>query len=135
VLDGIDPSVGDLDDIVEGHKGGLQRGQFHEQAHCTLVVLLQLGQLLATACQSGQLIGVHPIRIGFEDGQRNPGHIILFGAYDLGLGHILQDNLVDITGGELDLGQREGGLLHHLTHQGFGLKNNKNTALKKLPSD
>jgi len=23
--------------------------------------------------------------------------------------------------------QREGGLLHHLTHQGFGLKNKKNS--------
>lgn len=58
MLNSIDTPIGDLDDFVEGHERGLQGGQLHQQLDRTLEVLLQLGELLATAGETSQLVCV-----------------------------------------------------------------------------
>lgn len=64
----------------------------------------------------------HSVRL--KDGQCDTGNVVLLCAnLDLRLGHVLQHHLIEVARGELGLGQRKGGLLHHLAHQRLGLNN------------
>lgn len=61
VLNGVDSAIGDFDHFIKSYEGRLQRSQLDEQLNGSLVVLLQLGQLLTTTGQTSQLVSISTI--------------------------------------------------------------------------
>ena len=76
VLDGVDSPVGHLDDFVQRDEGCLKGGQLDEEHHGFLIVLLQLGDLLPTPGQAGQLVRVRSVLVALENGQIHTGNVV-----------------------------------------------------------
>lgn len=49
MFNGIDPTIGDFDDLVESDKRCLKWGQVDQKIHCLCIGLFQLVNLLTTA--------------------------------------------------------------------------------------
>merc|ERR1712168_1764893 len=58
VLDGVDPAVSDLDDLVQSDERRLQRSQLDQQLYGLLVVFPAPGDLLTSSAQARQLVSV-----------------------------------------------------------------------------